>query len=499
MYQEFFGDHLAPLAWGEMLPSVWDKPFQFSEQAWAGEVTEQPFIRSSAGNLSEDYQKIGEIMRDTFVGLHDRMARFQGRDEDLVSTEVFHHLSGSEEWTELQEKTRGDTMGSALATSHIAREFLSNLPDEVREALQEHQKAQKELDDAQAKASAGMKVPQEELDALKEQVSQTQQEALDAMGESPAQMTASAWASAQAAQEELKEAKQAADAFGFGWGNEAGPGGGMANLDGIVALAEQIKTHEGLQGLLDALGWVEAMAESVREDVSSGLHYFTHYERGPLDLERLADQEIIGLASDVEEIRLSFFARAIDGDVLLKHYEGEDELGKGPFVFVYDTSGSIKPYRSILAAVTLALMKAAREEERRFVAIPFSGDGEFRVFDLGPDPTPGQLLDLIQFGYWGGTEPYAPLEEALEIIRDDDSLQKADVLFLTDGKFREPPEPFLRELERVREDVGVSLVSLLLFASNPHCEQFSDRVVSAMRLDDRGSLRMAFEEVFRRW
>jgi len=499
MYQAFYGDHLAPLAWGEALPSVWDKPFQFSEQAWAGEVTDQPFIRNSAENLAGEYQKIGEIMRDTFVGLHDRMARFHGREGDPVSTEVFRHLSGSEEWVQLQEKTWGDTMGSALATSHIAREFLSNLPDEVKDALQEHQRAQKELEDARARAIAGMEVPQEELDGLKEQLSHTQKEALDAMGASPAQVRASAWSSAQAAKEEVKEAKQAADAFGIGWGNEAGPGGGMSNLDGIVALAEQIKKHEGLRSLLDALGWVEAMAESVREDVSSGLHYFTHYERGPLDLERLADQELIGLASDVEEIRLGFLARAIDGDVLLKHYEGEDELGKGPFVFVYDTSGSIKPYRSILAAVTLVLMKAAREEERRFVAIPFSGEGEYRVFDPGPEPTPQQLLELVQFGYWGGTEPYQPLEEALEIIQEDDSLQKADILFLTDGKFREPPEPFLRELTSVRENVGLSLVSLLLFASNPHCEKFSDRVVSAMRLDDRGSLRVAFEEVFRRW
>ncbi|MFO7943469.1 MAG: hypothetical protein R6U51_04120 [Anaerolineales bacterium] len=42
-------------------------------------------------------------------------------------------------------------------------------------------------------------------------------------------------------------------------------------------------------------------------------------------------------------------------------------------------------------------------------------------------------------------------------------------------------------------------MSLLLFASNPHWKQFSDRVISAMRLDDRGSLRVAFEEVFRHW
>jgi len=499
MYQDFFGDHLTPLAWGEKLPSVWEKPFNFSEQEWAQRVTGQKFIHNSAENLSGEYQKIGEIMRDTFVGLHDRMANFQGRDDDPVSTELFRHLSEADEWHSLKEKTRGDTMGSALATSHISKEFLSNLPEEVKEAIKKHQEAQREMENAQAKANAGLPISQEELDALRKRLAQTQQNALSAMGNSPAQMKASAWDSAQAAQNELDQAKRAANAFGLGWGNESGQGGTMENLDGIVELSQHIQEQEGLQGLLDALGWVEEIAESVKEEVSSGQHYFTHYERGNLDLERLADQEYLYLASDVSEIRLSFFARAIDGDVLLKHYEGEDELGKGPFVFVYDTSGSIRPYRTILAAIILSLLKAAREDNRRFVAIPFSGPGDFQVFDPGPDPTPEQLLELIKFGYWGGTEPYQPLEAALQIINTDESMQKADVLFLTDGEFAPPPEEFLRNLAKARKDIGVSLVSLVLFATNEMCDLFSDRVVSAMRLDDRGSVRMVFEEVFRRW
>ena len=499
MIKDFFGDHLTPLSWGEKLPSVWAKPFNFSEQEWAQGVTEQQFIRNSAENLAGDYQKIGEIMRDTFVGLHDSMARFTGREDDPVSTEVFRHLSASDEWTNLQEKTQGDTMGSALATSHIAREFLSNLPEEVQEALQKHQEAQKALEDARAKAEFGLPISPEELQALQESMEQAQQQALEAMSSSPAQMKASAWDSVLAAHNDLNDAKKAANAFGLGWGNETGQASSIEDLDGIVELAEHIKNEEGLQGLMDTLGWVEEMAQSVKEEVSSGLHYFTHYERGELDLELLADEEFLYLSSDVEEIRLSFLARAIDGDVLLKHYEGEDELGKGPFVFVYDTSGSIKPYRTILAAIILTLLKAAREEGRRFVAIPFSGPGDYQVFDLGPKPAPAQLLELVRFGYWGGTEPYQPLDAAMQIIQEDESMLRADILFLTDGQFSDPPDDFLRSLKRVRKEIGLSLVSLVLFVTNQQCELFSDRVVTAMRLDNRGSVRMTFENVFSRW
>ena len=87
----------------------------------------------------------------------------------------------------------------------------------------------------------------------------------------------------------------------------------------------------------------------------------------------------------------------------------------------------------------------------------------------------------------------------MEIINTDESMQKADVLFLTDGEFAPPPEEFLWHLAKARKDIGVSLVSLVLFTTNQQCELFSDRVVSAMRLDDRGKVRMAFEDVFRLW
>ena len=219
-------------------------------------------------------------------------------------------------------------MGSALATSHIAKEFLANLPDEVKEAIKKHQEAQRELENAQAQANAGLPISQDQLDALRERMSQTQQQALSAMGNSPAQMKASAWDSAQAAQNELNNAKRAANAFGLGWGNETGQGVYMENLDGIVELSQHIRTTKDCRDYWTRWdGWRKWQKVS-KKRFASGQHYFTHYERGELDLERLADQEYLYLASDVEEIRLSFFARAIDGDVLLKHYEGEDETGQ---------------------------------------------------------------------------------------------------------------------------------------------------------------------------
>ncbi len=73
-------------------------------------------------------------------------------------------------------------MGSALATSHIAKEFLSNLPEEVQEAIKKHQEAQLELENAQAQSNAGLPISQDQLDALRERMMQAQEQALSSHG-----------------------------------------------------------------------------------------------------------------------------------------------------------------------------------------------------------------------------------------------------------------------------------------------------------------------------
>jgi uncharacterized protein with von Willebrand factor type A (vWA) domain len=78
--------------------------------------------------------------------------------------------------------------------------------------------------------------------------------------------------------------------------------------------------------------------------------------------------------------------------------------------------------------------------------------------------------------YGGGTEPYAPLTAAIQLIREDPSLREGDILAITDGDFGEPPEEFLRELEQAREKPGLKVVAVVI-NGNPGQADFADKVV----------------------
>jgi uncharacterized protein with von Willebrand factor type A (vWA) domain len=113
-------------------------------------------------------------------------------------------------------------------------------------------------------------------------------------------------------------------------------------------------------------------------------------------------------------------------------------------------------------AVELALMKLALEKNRRFVSIPFSGTGQFQVFDPGPRPDPGELVQHLELFYGNGTEPYGPLE--------------GDILIITDGAFGAPPESFLELLAEAREEPGLKVVAVLVRGKSSRAD-FADKVV----------------------
>lgn len=62
----------------------------------------------------------------------------------------------------------------------------------------------------------------------------------------------------------------------------------------------------------------------------------------------------------------------------------------------------------------------------------------------------------------GGTEPYAPLEKAIEILSTDKDMKQGDILILTDGAFDKAPDNFLEELQKAREKPGLRLTAVVI-------------------------------------
>jgi uncharacterized protein with von Willebrand factor type A (vWA) domain len=142
-----------------------------------------------------------------------------------------------------------------------------------------------------------------------------------------------------------------------------------------------------------------------------------------------------------------------------------------------DKSGSMRGWPNATAcAVELALMQLAIKEHRRFISIPFSDMGQYQIYDPGIQPDLKELVEHLELFYGGGTEPYAPLTKAMELVKSDPGLNEGDILIITDGIFGTPPDDFMEFLDDVREDPGLRIVAVVINGRLGQAD-FADKVV----------------------
>jgi len=143
-----------------------------------------------------------------------------------------------------------------------------------------------------------------------------------------------------------------------------------------------------------------------------------------------------------------------------------------------------------------ALLEIARRDRRDFYSIPFSGSGQYQVWEA---PKPGQpdpegLLAHLGHFYNGGTEPYGPLVKALELIESGDL--RADIFMITDADFAEPPDDFLNRLAQAKNNRPLRIVTVVVGADDAQAQTFADQVICVDDLArDRERLRSAVAAV----
>jgi len=502
--------------------TVWEDLLKADHAAWL-EVKDMEVLRAT----EERTRAFGsDLAREAWLGLYSPASPISGQAPEgmAVAHSIFQRAERMDEWKALRTSIGADEIAAAFGAAHFAKELIEKLPSEVREKMRQAQQAQDDLSGVRAglqtllaagrmggAAAAhptggamgqGMFPTPDELgrriqdlqgaeERAQSQLRASEQEAMQALQEATARTEQALAQSMAVAAAGLSDLKNAALEFGFGWGLGASAGATRQEIEGLHELAERLKSSRYLKHILDALGWAKRMVSAERRKSRYGREKFTHYRTQEIDLETIAPEELVGLMEPDRDspIALDFLRRAADGELLHRQFEGDDQTGKGPFVILIDKSGSMHGQPTATAcAVELALMKLALDERRRFVCLPFSGAGQFEVFDPGPRPDPRSLIDHLEQFYGGGTEPYAPLEAAIGLIRQDPSLREADLLIITDGAFGAPPEGFLDRLAEARDDPGLKLVAVVI-KGHPGHPDFADKVVLVSDLfEDRERL-----------
>ena len=166
-----------------------------------------------------------------------------------------------------------------------------------------------------------------------------------------------------------------------------------------------------------------------------------HGTRRSDDLMRMLPSELLNL--EHEELEMLFYARLLERQLLTYELQGttlvagEADMPQqrtGPIVACLDTSGSMNGAPLVKAkALLLAVANILRQEQRSLHVILFGSTGQTREFALEDGQGAAGLLRFLRHGFGGGTDFETPLRRAFEIIADQPSYQKADVLMLSDG------------------------------------------------------------------
>jgi uncharacterized protein with von Willebrand factor type A (vWA) domain len=497
-------------------PSVWEELLLLDHAVWL-DVSGLEILRKTE-NQSTQYGR--SLTREAWLGLYSAASPLgkQPPDGTEVAHSLFRRAEEMAEWNSLRRTADGDSIAAAFGAGHFVGELINRLPEEVKEEMAAAESAGAETETLQAErqmleamldsAAAGRVDGQNGKAQNKltdndrggrslEQIRQRLEMARSQEGEARRRQKEAEAQAAQAiegatarvdralveglagASDSLKELEQAANAFGIGWGLSRGAPLAGQQIEGLERLAEVLRESEQVRKILELLGWAKRTVVAERRKSRHGRESFTHYRSQELELEDLAPEELIGLLDPDPESAtyLDFLRRALDGELLHRQYEGPNEAGRGPFVCLLDKSASMRGLANATAsALQLALLQLAIRESRRFVSIPFSGPGNYEIYDPGPHPDPAELIEHIERACAGGTEPYAPLREALDLIRDDPSLKEGDVLIVTDGEFERAPDEVLDLLMQVREEPGAKIVAVVVAESAGEAG-FADRVV----------------------
>ena len=501
---------------------------RFDLQDWRSATEALAVIDAADQSAAKEF--CGHPVQDAFLSLMKTAPRLA--DPKPAGLEPLADLMrrGMEtpQWARLRENTVGDLVGAGVGAAAFVEETLKALPDDAKKQAQEQSKAQHEADQlcdtvesletladllrqqADAKAETDQRAAAslgEEAESVSQRAFEARQKA-DAAQQQAGAMRAAFEAKANANAPQLaaalnvaarKAGEKAASASELVRGFSLAAGGDPTHVDTSTARAamEALRANPNLRRLAEMLGWAKKMVRGEWRKSSHARTEMVGYAVHDLRPETMAPVEWAALLAGDSTLTLDWLRRAADGGIRHRKFSSKEQQGRGPLVLVRDESGSMEGAPHALAvALEWALLEIARRDRREFYSIPYSGTGQFQVWHAPtvgqPDPD-GLVAHLAHF-YNGGTEPYAPIARAIEVI-EGHSL-RADVLVITDAAFGAPPNDFMRRLSEVKQRQPIRIVAVVIGDDAAQAESFADHVI---RIDDmlrdREQLRGAVAEI----
>lgn len=490
----------------------------------------------ATNRLTESVDTGYEAMSDTVMSLFKAVPRLRDpgdiRPSYLINRAVMGELAELRELEDARRHSIGDPVATGLAAAELEPE-LEILFDKLEQAQQQAQNIEgmlqeaegelQDLDELMAQLAGADDLEEPEAKDWQEQAARIQ-EHLDALREQIENRTTNLNEQLDMQRPYIKEALQGAmdkvnesnDALAQfdSWGLSPGS---IKRMDPRprMELAKRLKSDK-FKRMAEVIGRMQNIAftsQQQRSDYSMEEVY--ELEQGD-DLARLVPTELLALGDEI--LVYDFLHRFMERSLVQYALQGTETVQRGGILSLMDSSSSMTGDRQIWSkAISLALLKIAKMQNRQFRAIEFAGPGLYieYEFDTSRDELmlkrshagvdrffygAEAILTFAEDGLGGGTCFMTPFGRALDIMEAEHSttgVTQADIIFLTDGQAG-VTEEFMDRFHTERERLGFKTFGI---AIGGHCESepmaslCDGGVVSVQQLTNENDMRPVFGAV----
>lgn len=385
----------------------------------------------------EKLQTINKLSEDIFDALFKYNVEMTPEEEIpeeyLFNRELVDKMTKLKEYRELREYTKLDNFSSAMGTISLVNKILEEIDDldEINEQIEKIKelKAEKMFIEEKLKSKPKSKKLKAKLSKVNAEIGQTTNSMKGQLANMRREIRQALRNSLKAAKEDVDDAVSMA----AGWGVEPGSIKKLP-IDDKLKLANLLN-NDKLKKIAKQLGKLRRLAQSKRQKITSVPNEVTSIELGN-DLNRVLPIELAKLGNS--KLKWLFMKDYLEKKLIEYEMKGKEKVGKGPIVACIDNSGSMKGDNEIWSkALALALLDIAMSNKQNMYVIHFGNSNEIQTFEFKPnDDTMSRIeriKEMAEFFFGGGTNFDRPLEEAFRLIERDETYNKCDIIFITDG------------------------------------------------------------------
>lgn len=465
-------------------------------------VDQSPVMQQTLEEGEELLPTFKYLHQDIFLSLYKYKARVLPEVDMHISTRmnrgIISNLINTPEYISLRQTCRMDQFNAAFGTEIIGREAI----DILREAIEKLKDLDKKKD-----AMDRLMEEEEKIDELIEDIgnideliedakragngayaAQLEQER-QAKEESVATLKAMANKIAEACDELIEDdelvsevsrtmgstlnetGKQVQDVSDLceAWGLGSGENCQVAFQNKKDAI-ERIRRSDKLKKFTDIIGKFKESA--IVEQKKKAKHGAVEI-KGVTTGDKIQDtlpSDRMNLCN--ETTKGDFYRRMSEHGLLQYSKESHKQKNKGPIIVCVDTSGSMQGDEEIWSkALTVGILEVAQMQKRDFACIIYSSHADKPIVIKKDEIAPQKIIDCAERFHNGGTSFEAPLNEALELIKDS-AFKNADIVFITDGDCY-VSDGFSRKFKQTKEEKDFRTLGVLVNMGRGHVSDSS--------------------------